>query len=246
MGTKPFACPLFLVCRKKGFSLPERLWVQEGRFKQLLIRRAREYRNTGKAVKNRRINCTATGKWPDSSTGDAHSNLILVPTQELGPLQVEDCNFRLSTSMWTLDWLEQDGWWLKFLEHYPVTSSKTNQKEVTNPAALTPDFAVKNHSLETIGEFRFSEPQGAWFSLYGCTINLSLLQTLRFCLASLWQQTWVWQHLQWAPVWLSVTFKTTFVNVIFLLCCQIQRTFLCPYLTSQKHLRRQLAFSSLQ
>ena len=58
------------------------------------------------------------------------------------PTQVEDGNFRL-------------GAW--FLGHRPVTSPPTNQKKVTNPAALTPNFAYKNFSPKTIGEFGIFE-----------------------------------------------------------------------------------------
>ena len=42
------------------------------------------------------------------------------------PTQVEDGNFRLNT---------------RFLEHSSVASPPTNQKKVTNPAALTPNVA---------------------------------------------------------------------------------------------------------
>ena len=52
------------------------------------------------------------------------------------PTQVEDGNFRLNTSMWTPDWLEPEDWWLRFLEHHPVTSPPTNQRKVTHPADL--------------------------------------------------------------------------------------------------------------
>ena len=51
---------------------------------------------------------------------------------------MEDGNFRLNT---------------RFLEHGPVTSPPANQKKVTHPAALTRNFAYKNFSLRTIGEF---------------------------------------------------------------------------------------------
>jgi len=44
------------------------------------------------------------------------------------PTQVEDGNFRLSP---------------RSLEHCPLTSPPTNQKKVTHPAALTPNFAFK-------------------------------------------------------------------------------------------------------
>ena len=54
------------------------------------------------------------------------------------PTQVEDGNFRLKT---------------KFLEYSPVTLPPTNQKKVTHPATLTPNFAYKNFSSQTIQEF---------------------------------------------------------------------------------------------
>ena len=58
-----------------------------------------------------------------------------------------DGNFRLSTSIWTPDWLEPEDWWLRFLEHYAVTSPPTNQKEVTL-RSLTPQFCLYFFSFE--------------------------------------------------------------------------------------------------
>ena len=55
---------------------------------------------------------------------------------------MEDGNFRLSP---------------RFLESCPVTSPPTNQKKVTRPAALNPNFPYKNFSQKPIKEFRFFE-----------------------------------------------------------------------------------------
>ena len=41
----------------------------------------------------------------------------------------------------------------RFQEHGSITSPLTNQKKVTHLASLTPNFAYKNFSLKTIGEF---------------------------------------------------------------------------------------------
>ena len=56
------------------------------------------------------------------------------------PTQVEDVNFRLST---------------RSLENHPVTSDwlPTNQKKVTHPATLTPNFAYEKFSPKTTREF---------------------------------------------------------------------------------------------
>ena len=80
--------------------------------------------------------------------------------------------------------------------------------------------------LESSG---FFEPQGSWFSLNGpCNKSLSV-PNIKVFLASLWQQTWVCNIFSGLQS-LSATLKTTFVNVTFILCCRIQRTFPCPYL----------------
>ena len=59
------------------------------------------------------------------------------------PTQVGDGNFRLST---------------RFLEHHPLTSPPTNQKKVTHPAVLTPNFAYKNFSPKTVRGFEHEPP----------------------------------------------------------------------------------------
>ena len=72
--------------------------------------------------------------------------------------QVEDGNFRLSTSMSTRDWLEPEDWWLRFLEHYAVPSPQTTQRKVTHPGACPPNcaffFIFKNfldHTTRHVG-----------------------------------------------------------------------------------------------
>lgn len=57
------------------------------------------------------------------------------PTQFL-----EERNFRLST---------------RFPEHHLVSSPPANHRKVTYSAALTPNFALKNSSSQTIEEFGF-------------------------------------------------------------------------------------------
>ena len=52
--------------------------------------------------------------------------------------QVENGDFRMSS---------------RFLGHRPITSPPTNQKKVTYPVALPLNFAYKNFSLKTMGEF---------------------------------------------------------------------------------------------
>ena len=84
--------------------------------------------------------------------------------------QVEDVNFRLST---------------RFLEHRPVTSPLTNQRKVTHPVALTPNFAYKIFSPKTIREFRVFEHKPP-IPMHGPVINLTLLGTLMF--------QFVWPH----------------------------------------------------
>lgn len=41
----------------------------------------------------------------------------------------------------------------RFLGHHPITLPPNNQKKVAYPVALPPNFAYKNFSLKTMGEF---------------------------------------------------------------------------------------------
>ena len=114
---------------------------------------------------------------------------LWVLLQELkAPIQVKDGSFRLST---------------RCLEHCPVTSPPTNQKKVTHPAALTPNFAYKNFSLKTVGEFGVFEHKPpvplAWpynkpFSALNSDISVCLASLYightNFCLVTLvWDLT---------------------------------------------------------
>ena len=56
----------------------------------------------------------------------------------------------------------------RFPEHCLVTSPPSNQKKVTHPAALTPNFAYKNFSLKTIREFGFFEYEPPIFLGWPC------------------------------------------------------------------------------
>ena len=68
---------------------------------------------------------------PGSSSRNIYNDILELFCRTKALTQVEGGNFRLSP---------------RFLEHRPVTSPPTNQKRVTQPAALTPDFAYKNVS----------------------------------------------------------------------------------------------------
>ena len=72
--------------------------------------------------------------------------------------QMEDGNFRLST---------------RFLEHHPVTSPSINQKKVTHPTAITPNFALKNHSMKTIMEFSLLNMSCLYSLLSTCKIHFT-------------------------------------------------------------------------
>ena len=88
--------------------------------------------------------------------------------------QVEDGNLRLSTSTWTPDWLKPKGWWLRFLEHHPVTSPPTNQRKITHSADLPSNFAYKNSSPKTTGEFRPFEHEPPIFLAQPCNEPFSV------------------------------------------------------------------------
>ena len=63
---------------------------------------------------------------PGSYSRNMHSNVFEFFCRTGAPTKVEDGNFRLNT---------------RVLEHHSVASPPTNQKEVTHPAALSPDVA---------------------------------------------------------------------------------------------------------
>ena len=86
---------------------------------------------------------------------------------------MEDGNFRLST---------------RFLEHCPIISPPTNQKKVTHPAALTPNFAYKT-SPHNMGEFGFFEHKPPILFAWPCNKPFSAPNSyISVCLVSLWVQ----------------------------------------------------------
>lgn len=74
------------------------------------------------------------------------------------PAQLEDGNFRLSTSTRTPAWWKPEGLLSRFLEPHPVTSLPTNLCKVIQPAVFLPNFAYKNSSLKAIREFASLSP----------------------------------------------------------------------------------------
>lgn len=50
--------------------------------------------------------------------------------------------------------MEPDCWWLRFLNHHPVTSSPANQRKGMHTAALISNDAFKNPYLKVIKDFR--------------------------------------------------------------------------------------------
>ena len=91
-----------------------------------------------------------------------------------GPTLVEDGNFKLNTVN------------TRFLEHHPVTSPPANQKKVTHPAALTPNFAFRSFSLKTIREFRVFEHKTPILLAWPCNKPFSAPSSnVLVCLASL-------------------------------------------------------------
>ena len=83
-----------------------------------------------------RNNSAAMGQGPGSSARNIHNNIFEFFCRTKAPTLVEDGNFRLRA---------------RSLGHLPVTSPPTNQKKVTHPAALTPNFAYKNFPPKPLG-----------------------------------------------------------------------------------------------
>ena len=69
------------------------------------------------------------------------------------PPQTEDGNFRLSP---------------RCREYSPIHPPSTNQKKVTYPATLSPNFAYKTFSPQTIREFRGFEHRPPVFLAWRC------------------------------------------------------------------------------
>ena len=86
-----------------------------GVFKQLLIREGRGYKNRGETI----------NWWFSLETGSWFLLEEICITMSLSPHPGGGLNSRLNT---------------RFLEHSSVASPPTNQKKVTHPAALTPNF----------------------------------------------------------------------------------------------------------
>ena len=152
---------------EKDFNLPDLPWVPKDRLKQLVNRQVWEWRNRGKAVK--RQSCSI-GQGAGSSLGDVHNNLIYNFCRTWAPTKVENGKLRLSTSMWTPGCLEQEGWWLRFLEH-PLFLPN-NQKKVTHPTALPlailPLKTLPWSPSQRLEIFSVSHP----FSLLSLRVNL--------------------------------------------------------------------------
>lgn len=138
---KSFCIPPFPVQRKEAaasYSFPEFQRADS-------VSASSEGRHKGKAVKESSAVMGRVLVLPRAR----HRNLmhIWVLLQELrSPPQG-----RLSTSMWTPDWLEPGDWWLRFLDHHPVNSPPTNQRKVTQQQTSPPNSAYRNSSLKSSG-----------------------------------------------------------------------------------------------
>lgn len=138
MGDRPF-CPLLL----RGNIPASRSFPEFQRADS--VSASSEGRHKGKAVKESSAVMGRVLVLPRAR----HRNLmhIWVLLQELrSPPQG-----RLSTSMWTPDWLEPGDWWLRFLDHHPVNSPPTNQRKVTQQQTSPPNSAYRNSSLKSSG-----------------------------------------------------------------------------------------------
>ena len=160
---KPFYVPCFLICRKRASVSQTFLNTKE---------QIQTVANQGSKgmQKQRRNNWKIIVQDPGASSRGIGNNIFeFYPNQNPHPVEVG--NFREST---------------RLLEHHPVTSSPTNQKKVSYPAALTPSFAHVSFSPQTRRVWGVISTSHVFF-LHGPAIKLSLLQTLTFwvCLASL-------------------------------------------------------------
>ena len=152
---KPFHVRCFLFVGKRlpaPFTFPEFQRADS----TLLIRGVRESRNKGKAVRKQLCRLGA-GFW-FLLRGWCIAICSEFFHRSWSLHYVEEGNISLSTSMWTLEWLESKGWWLGFLEHNPATPPSINQGKVTHPAALPTDFAYKNSPQKLSGSLSFWAP----------------------------------------------------------------------------------------
>ena len=135
---KPFFGSHFLITENGlYFGLHDLPWVAASRFKQLLIREGRGYRDKGGTIK--RNSSAALGQGPGSPSRDIHNSIFELFRRYWNLHQVGKVTMLLRSTQ-TPDPLEPEGWWCWF----PLTSPPTNQKNV--PELITPSL---NHYCKT-------------------------------------------------------------------------------------------------
>ena len=87
------------------------LWVPKGRFKRMLTRERRGYRDREEQSRN---NSGTLGQSPGSPSRDTHSNIFELFCRNWNSGQVGEINGMMPTSTYTPNQLEQEGWrcWL--------------------------------------------------------------------------------------------------------------------------------------
>ena len=90
------------------------------------------------------------GQDPESSSMNLHNSIFC---RKKALTQTEDGNFRLSPRCW---------------EYSPIHLPSTSQKKVTYPATLSPNFAYKTFSPQTIRAFRGFEHRPPVFLAWCC------------------------------------------------------------------------------
>lgn len=97
---------------------------------------------------------------------------------------------------WIPDRLEPEGWWVRLLQHYPITyhQSMRGRLHTGSPSQMLSVKSLPQKSWRRLGFLSTSRP----FPLLVSAINLSLLQAPIFwfvwTLCASGTQTWVWQH----------------------------------------------------
>ena len=154
-----------------------------------------------------RNNRAAMGQGPGSSSRNAHIHICELFYRN-SP-QVEDLRFLFP---------------VQAEREIPVSSPPTNQKRVTHPATLTPNFTFKKLAPKASGSSGLLSMNHLFF-LLGPAINLSLLQTLTFqsawphCVSGILNLSWttvpeqfiIWQ-VQWSRWCPSIDSKSNSVQ----------------------------------
>ena len=131
----------------------------------------------------------------------------------------------LTISTQTPDLLEREGWWLRFLKHYPVTSPPTNQKKVMPLATLPQMLPLNTLPWKPSGNLRFLSKSHLYSLLAACNKHCTFLHhnpmSVNWLCCMVDEQTQMWFG-NTSPSWITARRVTS--KYKFLMWCLQQPT----------------------